>query len=94
MCTQVLASALHERQKRKQQRERPPPPSRYGRAPPPGGPPQGGAPVEMKTCEATRAMRDVLRLMGSDEAAVAYDEALASELGERQLPPAAYAPTN
>ena len=48
----------------------------------------------MKTCEATRAMRDVLRLMGSDEAAVAYDEALASELGERQLPPAAYAPTN
>ena len=84
---EVVAAALRERAKRKHAREH----SRSLRPPPP--PPQSGAPpasVELTVCEATRAARDVLLLLGEEAKATAYEERLLSELSARSLPPPVY----
>ena len=88
----VLAIAMEERQRRHSQQ----PPAQAHRAGPPterDGEPgrQGGGarpafPVALRSCEETRARRDVLRLQGEVEAAGAMGAVLEAELAGRELP--------
>ena len=61
-----------------------------GEPAPPGSGARSDFPVALRSCEETRARRDVLRLRGDAEAAEALGATLEAQLAGRELPPPPY----
>ena len=91
----VIVAALRERAERRKQRKEDAEKAKRMRRHrgQRGAGDDANAPVDLKSCEAARAERDVLRLRnvpGDEEAAAAIDEHITAHLAGRTLPPPVY----